>query len=265
MPEKGMEKIVKDQSSFLALTIVASVACSTSDGASPHAGAAAPLQAMPATCIDLSAAADATLSCSETHRNFGGAKTLRVGKRAQSLISFDLSSIPSAAEIESATLRLLVLNAGNRPISLHRITAPWLESTVTYAGFAEQFERQSTATISGMTEKTPISVALTALTTAWIHGKQPNDGILLRSDSAKETTFISSEGASVTGRPTLRVCYTVPDDPPCIGQQGARLAWAKAPAAPVEGWSTGRSVAALPDGSALVTGDLVGQATFGAG
>jgi hypothetical protein len=239
--------------------------CGTNDGAAPHAGEAAPVQQALASCVDLAAAADATLSCSEMHRNFGVAQTLRVGSRAQTLISFDLSSIPSAAQVENATLRLSVLNAGNKPISLHRITAPWVESSVTYAGFAQQFERQSTATITATTQKRPASVELTALATTWIRGEKPNHGVLLRSDSAKETSFVSREGTLLTGRPTLRVCYTVPDDRPCSGPPGARLAWAKAPDAPVEGWSTGRSVAALPDGSALVTGDLVGQAAFGPG
>src|SRR5262245_54163986 len=86
------------------------------------------------SCAALAAGGDATISRFEPRRNFGARKTLRVGDGDESLLSFDLSSIPPAAAINSAALELYVSDADNeRPIELHRATAPWTESSVTFA------------------------------------------------------------------------------------------------------------------------------------
>ena len=91
-----------------------------------------------ASCASFAANADAAISRDEMRRNLGTKKVLRVGDEDETLISFDLSSIPSGAVIDSATLKVYVIDADSeRPITIHRATAPWYESTVTFATFAQ--------------------------------------------------------------------------------------------------------------------------------
>lgn len=71
-----------------------------------------------------------------TTRNYGAATTLRIQSRSgnkdrRSLLSFDLSSVPTGATLEAAELRLYVtrLPKNQRTINVHRLTNSWLEGS----------------------------------------------------------------------------------------------------------------------------------------
>jgi hypothetical protein len=73
-----------------------------------------------------------------TGANHGTEKRLRVQSESsannRTLIMFDLSSIPAGAEVDSAILKLFVLQVpdGVRTYGIHRVTSFWEESGVTW-------------------------------------------------------------------------------------------------------------------------------------
>jgi hypothetical protein len=129
----------------------------------------------------------------------------------QALLRFDLSSIPGGATISSATATLDVLLYGGAPVRAHRATAPWSESTVTWASFAEAYLPQVEAIFPAVNGSlpggTPTTADLTAIVQAWVSGAAPNDGLLLERDLGS-TVFASSEYLQAS-RPKLDVCYTL--------------------------------------------------------
>ncbi|XXT15192.1 DNRLRE domain-containing protein [Sorangium sp. So ce429] len=129
-----------------------------------------------------------------------------------SLLSFDLDSVPAGATVESATLTLALQYAtasGN--IEVHAITAPWSESTVTYASFGGAYEpevRASFATPAGAAGLRTVDV--TGLVQQWVTEELDNHGVVLRDGSAGRLTFRSSEHPDVEQRPRLDLCYLMP-------------------------------------------------------
>jgi hypothetical protein len=163
-------------------------------------------------CTTFTASADATISVSEMRKNFGTKRTLQVGERNEALLSFDLSSIPRSAVVGSATLKLYVSDADGSTIRAHRVAAPWIESTVTFASFAQHFDAPVVGSIEVRRGNTQKSVDVTQLAKAWVTGAVSNFGVLLESRACDETTLVSREGGTVAQKPALTVCYTIPDD-----------------------------------------------------
>src|SRR5436190_22545285 len=96
------------------------------------------------TCTTLHPSDDALLSNPPMDQGFGNQPLLRVGGKDESIVRFDLGTVPHAAAIDSAMLRLFVRGKGSdNPIGVHRATAAWNESAVTYASFAQRFESSS--------------------------------------------------------------------------------------------------------------------------
>lgn len=164
-------------------------------------------------CASFTASADATISSSEMRKNLGAKKTLQAGEKKEALLSFDLSSIPASAVVDSAALKLYVSDADDSTtIRAHRATAPWTESGVTFASFAQHFEAHAVGSILVRRDNVQKSMDVTGLTQAWISGALPNFGVLLESSACDETTFVSREGGTAEQKPVLTVCYTTPDD-----------------------------------------------------
>jgi hypothetical protein len=167
-----------------------------------------------ATCRTLSASGDAMLSNPPMTGNFGGQPILRAGGKDESLVRFDLDSIPSSAVIGSATLKVYISGSGSdAPVNVHRATSTWAESSVSYATFAQHFDAAAVGSIVPTSPNVQKSVDVTELVTSWLTGTQPNFGVLLEANATgKKTIFVSREGGTAEQKPELQVCYTVPDD-----------------------------------------------------
>src|SRR5439155_22036017 len=79
---------------------------------------------------------DTYVKSTRPNTNYGKATTLQADmepsiKRA--LIRFSLTGIPSNATIQSATLRLFVVDESNQSGSVQRVNGSWSESTTTWA------------------------------------------------------------------------------------------------------------------------------------
>jgi hypothetical protein len=165
------------------------------------------------SCVTLSADADAMLSNPPMSQSFGTLPIMRAGGKDESLVHFDLGSIPSAAAINSATLKVYISGSGSdAPINAHRVTSPWTEPSVTYASFGQHFDPAVLAAFMTGSVNVQKSLDLTALVRSWDTGAQANFGVLLETASDKKTIFVTREGGTTEQKPQLQVCYSLPDD-----------------------------------------------------
>src|SRR5262249_52467911 len=124
--------------------------------------------------------ADAFIKSNVMRHNFGARPHLRVSKRDESLIRFDLSAIPSGVAITRASLKLVANGErGEGTTEVHRALAAWDESTVTYRSFQQAYARDIVGAFVAESKNTLKTVDLTSLVTAWTSGT-PNYGVLLR-------------------------------------------------------------------------------------
>ena len=165
--------------------------------------------------------ADTYVKPNDLRGNYGTRPLLRVSASDEALLRFELSSIPTSATITKATLDLFADGAaGDGTIRVHRVTAPWTETGVTYASFRQAFAPELVAALRLERKTTQKSVDLTSQVAAWVRGAAPNYGIELDEgpdhhprrahdgdDDNDPTLFDSSDGHA--HRPSLEVCYSV--------------------------------------------------------
>lgn len=196
------------------LTVAAAAVAGFGCG-SDHTPTATSREQAVTTCISLDAAADAMLSNPPMGHNFGGMPILRVGGKDESILRFDLGSVPANAAVERAALNLYVSSGDVSQVNAHRITVAWAEDTATYASFNQQFDKQLLGGFKTVTSNNQKSIDLSDLVRSWMSGGAPNYGVLLESASSKKTIFVSREGGTLEQKPHLEVCFTVPDDNHC--------------------------------------------------
>ena len=157
--------------------------------------------------------ADAMLSSPPAGQNYGTSPILRVGGKDESLLRFDLSSIPASAVVNSATLKLYVNgSAGDLGVNIHAATAAWSEGTVTFGSFNQQYANGVSGVLLPSSPNALKSADVTALVASWVSGAQANNGMLLETSDKKKSIFVSSDAGGSAQRPALTVCYTTPDD-----------------------------------------------------
>lgn len=185
----------------------------------------------PVNCVVLRRApgievADAVVRSTALRQNFGAQPILRVSARDESLLRFDLSSIPAKAAVTRATLKLYVNgDSSEGTTEVHRILTPWREDTVTFHSFQQRFAPPAAATFR-ITSKTALkSVDITPLVASWVGLAHPNHGLLLsagddhrpdcgdrRDEDRDPTVFVSSDASNAGKRPRLEVCFTSTHD-----------------------------------------------------
>ncbi len=145
---------------------------------------------------------------------------------SKALIEFDLSTIPSAAVISSATLSLYAdVNSSNgyagtptwgtdNDSYLSRVTSPWNEMSVTW-------NTTPTTTITDQviipqstnTAQDYPSIDVTAFAQFWAQNPSQNYGMMIEmifSSAYNSLLFCSSDNANVAKRPKLQVCFSTP-------------------------------------------------------
>ena len=174
------------------------------------------------------AVADTFLSAAEPRKNHGDQRKLRVSRRNEALLRFDVAAIPANAVVTSAALTVFV-NGGDdeddddcddgdheghpiAPLKLHRVTRAWAERTVTYASFGQQFDPAVAGVIALSNRTSYKTVDLTPLVQSWVNGTRPNYGLLIDTQGRAHTLIVSSEQPHVNQRPALRITYTTPDN-----------------------------------------------------
>ncbi len=115
--------------------------------------------------------------------------------------------IPADATLQSATFFIYVHQYNDQTIYIHRVTAAWDETAVTWSNFAGAFD----ATVIASFEADGVgwrSADITALVQDWLDGTYDNFGILIDQQDRNfpRADYFSREfGAN---SPYLEICYT---------------------------------------------------------
>lgn len=137
------------------------------------------------------------------------------------------AEIPEGAAIESATLWLYATNVSGQTVNVHRITAGWDETSVTWNSFGGSYapEVVGSLVVSAMGWQ---SVDVTALVQGWADGTYPNYGVLLEQGQTSTTAYHSSEySVDPTLRPKLDICYSFEGQSECLTIQRSEMGQAE--------------------------------------
>lgn len=152
--------------------------------------------------------------------NFGSSPDLRVRSAAlegrRSFVRFDLSSctIPATARVTDATLSLYLSQApsSSRTYEIRRVTAAWVEGTVTFANQPAAASAATSTTSTGTTSGVRLSWPVTSDAQAFVAGTAMNNGWRVV-DSVEgalvaiDSTFGARERVTASERPELVVTY----------------------------------------------------------
>lgn len=180
--------------------------------------------------------ADSVLSLGKPTTNYGTSQALYTGVPdpgyRQSLLRFDVAFIPTTALVLSADVSLRDITNTPALIKVSEVTKPWVEGAVTFVNFANGFAPQPLLSFSnGPTGGLPPGYSITALAQAWISGTKVNNGMILNQakSGSDYTNFRSSEWPKINDRPSLKVCYTIPEPGPVAFTTLGGVAFYKVP------------------------------------
>jgi uncharacterized repeat protein (TIGR01451 family) len=151
---------------------------------------------------------DSWINEASINQNNGAATTLRAtanngnAARTRPVIGFTLPSIPSNETITGATLKLFVTTTGTKVVTINRLTASWVESTVTWSNFNTNFNAAAEASFTPSAAGA-LSVDVTSLVQGWQAGTFANNGLGLIGAAGSGAIFASSEATTSANRPQL--------------------------------------------------------------
>lgn len=176
------------------------------------------------TTVTFNVDSDTALLSDFPTTNVGSSTTILVSSVANSLIKFDISSIPASQTILSATLSLTRDNAGTPTvIGAYRMVRDWVEAEATWniAQTAVNWGTAGANNTSSDYDPTLIrqwgyetaanetkNADITSVVSDWYDGTHTNYGIKLALISGDEVEAHSSEATSLV--PTLSVTYRGP-------------------------------------------------------
>ena len=172
-----------------------------------------------------SSGTDAWLNWTKPTTNYGAHTVLLVQSDvASGLVQFDLSGVPAGAIITGATLRLSKAVGAyfSGTIAVYRVTAPWVEASVTYSSNGTtpwttaggDYDPAAVATLTNIMQGWN-EWNVTSLMQGWSAGSYPNYGMILVPTSSN--VYADFVGSDQTGNeelfPKLVVTYTAPCGP----------------------------------------------------
>ena len=89
-----------------------------------------------------------------------------------------LTALPAGVCLDSAHLVLTADAASEPQIGVHRVTADWMETSVTWNSLGANFDTLPAASFA-LTDSGEVTVDVTALVTGWLDGTSENFGLLL--------------------------------------------------------------------------------------
>ena len=168
----------------------------------------------------LTSVADTHGEENDADKNFGTGVEMRVQSKAggtnhRSFGRFDVSSIPAGSTIGSATLTLCatVFPASTRTYDVHRMTASWVETTLTWNNQPGVAAAATDSVTTPASETGCMTWTVTADVQAWVDGTANNGWRV--ADSVEEgsdylTKFHTRENGESAQRPKLDVVYFAP-------------------------------------------------------
>jgi Ca2+-binding RTX toxin-like protein len=167
--------------------------------------------------------ADSYLDESNPSTNFGTATTLGVREKQnnsfRSLLHYNLSTIPGGTTINSATAYFYVTTKDFNPVNVHRVTASWTETAVTWTSAASSYNATVEGSFTPSSTGVYVSVDITSLVQGWINGTYSNDGLMLIAGTANKYSVYSSREETGTSQDPYLVVLTSPTS----ADQGLRI------------------------------------------
>lgn len=186
-----------------------------------------PVTIDPTTTIqpDATAGIDTFINSASPTTNYGTATSLEVSTGRSSLLKFDLSAIPSGAQIISAVLSLYCYSGYNYSYSgeIAPLTAAWDETQATWnvrltgvnwvtaGGDVDNTQKITFASTPTNTAALWHDWTVTSIVRNWVNGALANNGLRISTSSQNVYQYYSSDAAS--NRPKLVVVWTVKPTP----------------------------------------------------
>jgi hypothetical protein len=185
---------------------------STPLGGATYSAALTAGTAVPSSTYSFVTVADAWLESASTAAAHGPEKDLKVknksGDHHRSVLLFDLSGLPSGADIASAQLQLFVktTDSSGNPVQVYRATAAWNEATVTWGNAGGSYDGAWVQAQFQPAAAGASSVDVTRLVRLWTTGGVPNFGVyLVATSNDVESVYASREEGDSTRVPRLVV------------------------------------------------------------
>ncbi|MDD3647021.1 MAG: DNRLRE domain-containing protein [Candidatus Dojkabacteria bacterium] len=172
--------------------------------------------------VSLYPSADATV-VDISGTNYGSEATLKCQNDAATfatfLIKFDLSTIPSNATVQSATLSLNLNDTNGSTVTLnaYKVTSTWSETSVSGSSkpgidLGVVYGAQS---VGGSLGKITFSQDFSDLVENWLSNPALNQGLYFESTKSADYEHVfGSKESSI--KPTLAMTYSVPDENPPV-------------------------------------------------
>jgi hypothetical protein len=139
---------------------------------------------------------------------------LESNKRADSPVLQPKIIIPAGATLDSATFNIYVTRPNSQVVNLHRVTADWDETSVTWNSLGSDFATE----VSGFFTAAAVgwhSADITALVQDWLDGTYDDYGVVLDQVDQAFPRAIAFSRESGIEEPFLEVCYILNDDTTC--------------------------------------------------
>lgn len=170
--------------------------------------------------VTLNPTKDASIRSGIPDVNFNGTQ-LYVGYRSatadnsRSLIEFDISSIPTTATIDSATLSIYAQStdegeSGNRTYNIHRNTSSWVETGATWNSSPAFDATPDASTVVTANTTGFKTFDLQSLVQEWVDGTT-NYGVTIKhsADNLTPRMNYASRTGTAGQEPKLEITYTV--------------------------------------------------------
>lgn len=150
--------------------------------------------------------------------NYGAATTLQndlndsTGGNEYTLLKWNLSSIPAAAAVQTASLGINVSNKSAGTYNIYQYNNTWVESGATWGNqtpdsYLGPLVGTILATSTG-TKTISLNAAGVAMVQGWVNGTVANNGLLIKSAGTTDGLDIrSGEYGTVASRPMLTIQY----------------------------------------------------------
>ena len=211
--------------------------------------------------------ADTYLNSTTPSSNYGSLTNLYVNSSGVTLLSFDLSSLPTgttATQIGKATLRIWVNRVNTKGlVQIAPVTGSWQESTATYNG--KPGTGSTIASFTAANANQFVAIDVTAQVQSWVTSPSSNFGLALKS-SVADLVLDSKESNQTSHAASLDITVVSQGPRGATGAQGPQGLTGATGAVGPQGLQglTGATGAQGPKGDTGATGTFSYAGQYGA-
>ncbi len=130
-----------------------------------------------------------------------------------SIVSWDISSIPSNAIIQSVSITFNLYNLSSGEFNLLEATGSWTETTTTWNSFGSNIGSTVLGTIlAGILGENIIDLNSSGINLVqnWVNGSNSNNGIIIKEKNSNNDGIFFNSREAANGKPKLTIIYSLP-------------------------------------------------------